>query len=102
MPGRRPQASCFDVHLVHAEPLPCLFSLFSDRPDARRPLLLVQFTSGGTSLWMRNVQLGLFAIPLQALAIGQWDMGSVRDNGLLQGFRLSNGKRIRGSAPTVV
>lgn len=23
------------------------------------------FTTGGTSLWMRNVQLGIFAIPLQ-------------------------------------
>lgn len=47
------------------------------------------FTSGGTSLWMRNVQLGLFAIPLQVIAIAQWDLQPVRANGLLQGFRLS-------------
>ena len=33
------------------------------------------FTAGGTSLWMRNVQLGLFAIPLQCIAIAQVDGG---------------------------
>ena len=47
------------------------------------------FTSGGTSLWMRNVQLGIFAIPLQVFAICQWDIGAVRENGLFQGFRFS-------------
>lgn len=47
------------------------------------------FTSGGTSLWMRNVQLGVFAIPLQVFAIHQWDRDVVRENGLLQGFRQS-------------
>ena len=47
------------------------------------------FTSGGTSLWMRNVQLGLFAIPLQLLAIVQLDLDKVLRYGLLQGFRPS-------------
>jgi len=47
------------------------------------------FTSGGISLWMRNVQLGLFAIPLQLLAIVQLDLDKVLRYGLLQGFRPS-------------
>ena len=47
------------------------------------------FTSGSTSLWMRNVQLGLFAIPLQLLAIVQLDLDKVLRYGLLQGFRPS-------------
>jgi len=47
------------------------------------------FTSGSTSLWMRNVQLALFSIPLQLVAIAQWDLQAVRDNGLLQGFQAS-------------
>ena len=45
------------------------------------------FSSG--SLWMRNVQLGLFAVPLQVAAIVQWDLEAVRERGLLQGFRWS-------------
>ena len=47
------------------------------------------FTSGGTSLWMRNVQLGLFAIPLQLLAITQMDLDKVLRYGWLQGFHKS-------------
>ena len=47
------------------------------------------FTSGGTSLWMRNVQLGLFAIPLQVVAILQWDLPAVQAGGIAQGFRAS-------------
>jgi UDP-sugar transporter A1/2/3 len=47
------------------------------------------FTSGGISLWMRNVQLGLFAIPLQLLAIVQMDLDKVLRFGLLQGFHKS-------------
>ena len=47
------------------------------------------FTSGSTSLWMRNVQLGLFAIPLQLLAIVQMDLDKVQRYGLLQGFHKS-------------
>ena len=47
------------------------------------------FTSGSTSLWMRNVQLCLFAIPLQVFAILQWDGDAVAQNGLFQGFRTS-------------
>ena len=44
------------------------------------------FTSGSTSLWMRNVQLGLFAIPLQVVAICQWDLAAVQTEGLFQGW----------------
>ena len=44
------------------------------------------FTSGGTSLWMRNVQLGLFAIPLQLLAIYQLDYAFVVRHGPLHNF----------------
>jgi len=47
------------------------------------------FTSGGTSLWMRNVQLGLFAIPLQCIAIAQVDGQRVMRRGLVQGFHTS-------------
>ena len=47
------------------------------------------FTSGSTSLWMRNVQLALFAIPLQAIAVWQMDGRHVERHGLLQGFHAS-------------
>lgn len=47
------------------------------------------YTSGGSSIWMRNVQLGIFALPLQVLAIVQWDLEAVKRDGLLQGFRWS-------------
>ena len=47
------------------------------------------FTSGGSSLWMRNVQLCLFAIPLQVVTIYQLDREAVADGGLLQGFQPS-------------
>ena len=47
------------------------------------------FTSGSTSLWMRNVQLALFAIPLQAIAVWQMDGRHVEKHGLLQGFHAS-------------
>ena len=47
------------------------------------------YTSGASSIWMRNVQLGLFALPLQVVAIAQWDADAVRRDGLLQGFRMS-------------
>jgi len=47
------------------------------------------FTVGGISLWMRNVQLGLFAIPLQLLAVYQTDGKAVYKHGLLQGFHPS-------------
>ena len=45
------------------------------------------FTSGATSLWMRNVQLGIFAIPLQIAAIYHNDAEAVQQFGLLQGFK---------------
>ena len=44
------------------------------------------FTTGASSLWMRNVQLCLFSIPLQAVAIAQVDYDAVAANGLLQGL----------------
>ena len=44
------------------------------------------FTSGGTSLWVRNVQLGVFAIPLQAFAIYRLDWQVVSQRGLFHGF----------------
>ena len=76
------------------------------------------YTSGSSSLWMRNVQLGIFALPLQVshsarrrrnarrrnarrrnarvpplvwqvVAIMQWDLDAVRQDGLLQGFKAS-------------
>jgi UDP-sugar transporter A1/2/3 len=47
------------------------------------------FTSGSASLWMRNVQLGLFAIPLQLVAIAQMDGARVARHGPLQGFHLT-------------
>jgi UDP-sugar transporter A1/2/3 len=47
------------------------------------------YTSGSSSLWMRNVQLGIFAIPLQLVAIYRFDGDAVSDGGLLQGFRPS-------------
>jgi len=46
------------------------------------------FTSGSTSLWMRNVQLALFSIPLQCLAVSA-DRAAIMRFGLLQGFRAS-------------
>ena len=61
------------------------------------------FTSGDTSLWMRNVQLGVFAIPLQILAIAQTDGDKVWRHGLLQGFKVSTWMvvaiQVRGAAP---
>jgi len=39
-----------------------------------------------TSLWVRNVQLCLFAIPLQLLAVYQRDWAAVQANGWLHGF----------------
>ena len=50
------------------------------------------FTSGGTSLWVRNVQLGLFAIPLQVLAVWQQERHHLAVHGLhwlLHGFHPS-------------
>jgi len=38
---------------------------------------------------MRNVQLGLFAIPLQCIAIAQVDGQRVMRRGLVQGFHTS-------------
>ena len=35
--------------------------------------LELMFNKGATSLWMRNVQLALFTIPLQLVAVAQSD-----------------------------
>ena len=43
------------------------------------------FNKGATSLWMRNVQLALFTILLQLVAVAS-DLAAVRRHGLLQGF----------------
>ena len=48
--------------------------------------LELMFNKGATSLWMRNVQLALFTIPLQLVAVAQSDLAAVRRHGLLQGF----------------
>lgn len=47
------------------------------------------FTRGGTSIWMRNVQLALFTVPLQALAIVQQDRRALLRDGPLHGFGAS-------------
>ena len=47
------------------------------------------FTAGSASLWMRNVQLCVFTIPLQLLAVGQSDAHAIRRHGWLQGFHAS-------------
>ena len=47
------------------------------------------FTSGNASLWMRNVQLCLFTIPWQLLAIAQSDAQAIRRHGWFQGFHAS-------------
>jgi len=39
-----------------------------------------------TSIWVRNVQLCIFSIPLQLLAIYQYDYAKVTANGWLHGF----------------
>mmetsp|Transcript_703 Transcript_703/g.1948 ORF Transcript_703/g.1948 Transcript_703/m.1948 type:complete len:372 (+) Transcript_703:113-1228(+) len=41
-----------------------------------------------TSLWVRNIQLCLFSVPLQVVAIVQQDYGRVQERGLLAGFSL--------------
>jgi F0F1-type ATP synthase assembly protein I len=39
-----------------------------------------------TSLWVRNVQLCIFSIPLQLFAVWQRDWGKVQSQGWLHGF----------------
>lgn len=51
--------------------------------------LELMFTAAGSSLWVRNVQLALFSIPLQAVAIMQNDLAAVQERGMLQGFQAS-------------
>jgi len=51
--------------------------------------LELMFTSGAVSLWLRNVQLGMFAIPLQLLAILQHDRVAMREHGVFYGFHPS-------------
>lgn len=47
------------------------------------------FNKGQASLWVRNVQLTLFTIPLQTLTVIQNDLHDVRRHGALVGFHPS-------------
>lgn len=64
------------------------------------------FTTGNTSLWMRNVQLCLFTIPLQLLAVFHVDGDAIAHHGLLQGFHASTwlvvATQVAGSLLTAV
>lgn len=51
--------------------------------------LELMFTSGASSLWMRNVQLCLFSIPLQMLAVITQDAAVLKAHGLFHGFHQS-------------
>ena len=51
--------------------------------------LELMFTKAGSSLFMRNVQLALFSIPLQLGAILQTDRRAVLAGGMFQGFNRS-------------
>ena len=37
-------------------------------------------------LWLRNIQLGMFALPLAAAGMAYQDHEQIRDYGMLQGF----------------
>ncbi len=47
------------------------------------------FTAGSSSLWVRNVQLCMYTIPLQAATVHINDGVAIRRHGLMQGFRPS-------------
>lgn len=49
-------------------------------------MMLKQGGGGGPSLWVRNVQLGLFALPAAAAAALLQDGGTIAERGLLHGF----------------
>lgn len=49
----------------------------------------MMFTKGSTSIWMRNVQLALFTIPLQTLTVWQSDAATIRADGPMVGFHAS-------------
>jgi len=51
--------------------------------------LELMFTSGASSLWMRNVQLCFFSIPLQMLAVMTQDTAVLKAHGLFYGFHQS-------------
>jgi len=51
--------------------------------------LELMFTRGSTSIWMRNVQLTLFTLPLQTLTVYQSDHAHIARHGLLHGFYAS-------------
>lgn len=56
------------------------FEMMLKKPVAASP------TASAASLWLRNIQLGLFATPLAALAISMNDGEFVAERGLLHGF----------------
>ena len=48
--------------------------------------LELMFTRGSTSIWMRNVQLAIFTLPLQTLTVFQTDRAHIAAHGALHGF----------------
>ena len=48
--------------------------------------LELMFTRGSTSIWMRNVQLAIFTLPLQTLTVLQTDRAHIAAHGALHGF----------------
>ena len=48
--------------------------------------LELMFTRGSTSIWMRNVQLAIFTLPLQTLTVYQTDRAHIAAHGALHGF----------------
>ena len=48
--------------------------------------LELMFTRGSTSIWMRNVQLTIFTLPLQTLTVYQTDRAHIAAHGALHGF----------------
>ena len=64
------------------------------------------FVTGSTSIWIRNVQLCLFAIPLQCVAIARLDGLAIERHGMFQGFGPSTwaviGVQVAGALLTAV
>ena len=48
--------------------------------------LELMFTRGSTTIWMRNVQLAIFTLPLQTLTVYQTDRAHIAAHGALHGF----------------
>ena len=48
--------------------------------------LELMFNKGSTSIWMRNLQLTLFTLPLQTLTVLQTDRKHIAAHGFFHGF----------------